>query len=165
MNNLQKVTAAATLTVLGSLSLATKAQAQETYEQPFSGTVPSICVFNDVSNGNPVPLVYDEFSYMFFDDPTSSASEFSVSCPTNSIISVEAPQQTNGPTITANVQSSFGTVSDNSGLGIFADSDGNDGILPGSTLTEFDVGMFIEYSAALAPGNYEFIVPVTFTPD
>lgn len=162
MNNLQKLAIATTFGSLSFLTLATQAQAQETYNQPFSGTVTGTCVFNDVSDGSPETLTYNSATYVF-DDPIDNTADFSVTCPASSTVSVGAPQQTGGPAITANLENSFGGIQ-GVGVPIFADTSGSTDTVPGNSLTEFDVQLGLDYDAPLVPGNYEFVVPVTFTP-
>ena len=82
----------------------------------------------------------------------------------DSTISVGFPQQTGGPAITANPQNAIGVVQSPGGL-VVADSNNLNGLLVGNTLTEFDVGMVIDYDAPLVPGEYSFVIPVTFTPN
>lgn len=163
MNNLQKFTVVAACTVLGSFTLVEQVKAQETYNQPFEGTVTGTCIFNDISDGNPEFLQYSEVSYEFT-TASDGLADFSVLCPDNKNVSVGAPQQISGPAITANISGEDSFVSDSAfsvtvGLGNVPQE-----MVAESTPTEFDVDMYVGYDAPLVPGNYVFVVPVTFAP-
>lgn len=146
---------------LGVTALTTKAQAQEIYQQPFSGTVSETYVFDDVGDGQPEAIIASTVDS--FSSTADGNADFSVALSVPSLFSVGLPQQTDGSAITANITSILATATEVN-LNEVAYPNSVTGNLPSAIVKEFDVGMSITYDQPLVPGNYIYILPVTFTP-
>lgn len=160
MNNKKQLIAIATI-CLGMTTLTAQVQAQEIYNQPFSGSVSGTYTFDDVSDGQPEPIISSTVDSLT--STTDGNADFSVALSVASRFSVGLPQQIDGPAITANIVNILATATEVN-LNEVADSNGATGNLPSAILGEFDVGMSITYDQPLVPGNYLYIVPITFTP-
>ena len=151
--------ALATLTLVSSLGVASKASA-DTATVTISEDVPATCLFDDTTK-TPGTLGYD-IATKTLDTASGTGGSISVLCNAAGSISITAVT----PTIPAGMTPSSltATISDGS------DTATHDGTTSSGTITlasgteDITVWLNVQYSEILAPGNYSYAIELTTNP-
>jgi hypothetical protein len=158
LKNFRLFFALATLTLVSSLGVASKASAG-TATVTIAETVPSTCLFDDAVAGT---LGYNIASKTLSTASGGSTGSISVIC--NAVTSISISSVT--PTIPVNmtVSSLQATISDGTNT---QTSNGNTttGIVPlVSGTNAITVGLSVQYAEVLAPGRYSYAIELTANP-
>ncbi|MDJ1173615.1 hypothetical protein [Roseofilum capinflatum] len=171
---------ASALAILGAVTLAPKAQAQNSTTVNFNGTVSSTCTFSNVQNGTLVqPSATAE--YLMADSQFNSigtSGSLQVNCTALSNLSISAPVKIQAPAgfnpdiVQASLYNLFNLEFTHNGNGEFSNSfpwnvsTGNS--IKATSNSTYGVAMVVGKNAntnGLPSGTYEYQVTVTATPN
>jgi hypothetical protein len=164
LKNFRLSFALATLTLVSSLGVASKASA-DTATVTISEAVPATCLFDDVSNYSGT-LGYDIANKTL--STTSGAysvgGSISVVCNTSGtiLISTVTPTIPDGmtqPSLTASILNTS-----NAATATHNGTASNGSIALASGTNQFIVNLNVQYAEVLAPGNYSYAILLTATP-
>ncbi|MDJ1174638.1 hypothetical protein [Roseofilum capinflatum] len=170
---------ASALAILGAVTLAPKAQAQNSTTVNFNGTVSSTCTFSNVQNGTLVqPSATAEYlmaeSYL---SNTGTSGSVTVNCTAPSSLSISAPVKIQAPAgfnpdiVQAALFNPALPVFTTNGNGQFSNSlpwNAPTTTIPTANNSPYEVMMVVGKNAnanGLPAGTYEYQVTVTATPN
>jgi len=160
LKNFRLSLALATLTLVSSLGVASKASA-DTATVTISEIVPATCLFDDTTN-NSGTLGYDIAAKTLDTSSSAQAGSISVVCNTSGTILITSVTPTIPNTMT---QSSLtATISDGTNTAT------HNGTTPTGTITlasgtkQITVDLNVQYAEVLAHGTYSYAILLTATP-
>jgi hypothetical protein len=161
LKNFRLSFALATLTLVSSLGVASKASA-DTATVTISEDVPETCLFNDATN-TPGTLGYN-IANKTLNTAASGGTIGSISVLCNAAGSISITTVT--PTIPAamTVSSLTATISDGTNTATHNGTTSSGTITLASGTEDITVGLNVQYNEVLAPGNYSYAIELTANP-